>query len=388
MKTQAFTLTNQKRAIPALLWGEEDCPRLCVAVHGKGGHKEDAVISAFARQAVAAGYSVLSFDLPHHGQRQEQKAGDMLQAISDLEAVCQFAHTLAEDVGLFALGFGSYLTMVCYGRLHLNWLLLAAPEVDMVRILRSTLEQGGVTPAQLEQAGSVRMEPGWEITWSHYSYALENPVMYDGCCPMDVLYGGEDPLVHPAEVERFVACHHGRLTVADRAEHEFTGQQALEALELWARACFAEKNRVEELVAAVSHPQRSVARAARQELLDMSRVSNRVGMWLPRFFQLLQHPNSRVRSRALQLIAANARWDEQGLIEQRLEEYLAHLQDEKALTVRECIAALPVLAEAKPRLRQKLLQALEQVQPRRYADSMAPLLEKDVAETAAKLRKK
>jgi len=383
MKQQSLTLTNEKRPVPVLLWGEEDCSRLFVAVHGKGGHKQDAAITAFARQAVAAGCSVLSFDLPDHGERQDSKRGTLPQAVSDLEAVCQFARTLAENVGVFALGYGAYLTMAAYARLPINWLMLAAPEVDMVRILRSMLQRAGATPAQLEKEGSVWTDTGWEVNWNHYSYAMENPVIYDACCPMDVLYGRRDELVLPEEVERFVACHHGRLTVSDEAGHRFEDEASLSALENWAAAYFAEYNRVETLVATLTDRERNTARL---KLLEMSRLSNRIYAWLAEFLKLLDHPNSRVRSCALQLIAANARWDEQQLLDKELDRYLRHLQDEKALTVRECIAGIPVIAAAKPRLRPRLLKALEAVQPGNYADSMAPLLEKDVAEVSAQLR--
>ena len=387
MKQQALTLSNEKRVIPALLWGDEESPRLFVTVHGKGGDKQDAATTVFARAAVAAGYAVLSFDLPDHGDRRNDKPGNLLQAISDLVAVCQFARTLAEDVGVFALGFGAYLTMSAYAKLPINWLLLAAPEVDMVRILRTMLQQAGATPAQLEKEGSVWTDEGWEVNWNYYSYAMENPVIYDACCPMDVLYGRRDSLVQLEEVERFVACHHGRLTVAEAGDHEFINEEALKELQTWVDAYFAEKGRVEELIDSLTHRERSVARAARAQLLEMSRVSNRISVWLPEFFRLLDHSNSRVRSRALQLIAANARWDEDGLLEKELDRYLRHLQDEKALTVRECIAGIRVIAGAKPRLRQRLLTALSAVEPDRYAESMARLLEKDAAEAEEFLRK-
>ena len=49
--------------IPAILWGEKS-DNLFIAVHGNMSNKADDAIVIFAEEATAAGYQVLSFDLP------------------------------------------------------------------------------------------------------------------------------------------------------------------------------------------------------------------------------------------------------------------------------------------------------------------------------------
>ena len=72
MKKQNFEISGSYRGIPAILWGESE-RRIYVAVHGRCGNKEDEQIRCFAEMAVNNGFSVLSFDLPQHGQRQQEE---------------------------------------------------------------------------------------------------------------------------------------------------------------------------------------------------------------------------------------------------------------------------------------------------------------------------
>lgn len=65
------------------------------------------------------------------------------------------------------------------------------------------------------------------------------------------------------------------------------------------------------------------------------------------FASLMNHPKSYVRNRALTILAANARWDEENKLDGILPEYLSHITDEKPITARQCIKALPEVGQAK-----------------------------------------
>lgn len=97
------------------------------------------------------------------------------------------------------------------------------------------------------------------------------------------------------------------------------------------------------------------------------------------FAAMLTAKSGLVRTRGLRLIAANARWDSGGKLEELLPEYLRHILDPKPVTARQCIQALPRIAAAKPALAPALRSALAEADFSRYADSMAPLLEQDRA---------
>ena len=96
---------------------------------------------------------------------------------------------------------------------------------------------------------------------------------------------------------------------------------------------------------------------------------------------LLGHPKSLVRNRALHILAANARWDEENRFDAVIDDFLAHITDEKPITARQCIKALAQVGRAKPQYIPQILSALRSADLSQYRDSMRPLIEKDIAET-------
>ena len=112
--------------------------------------------------------------------------------------------------------------------------------------------------------------------------------------------------------------------------------------------------------------------------MEESRASD---VWYPcfdRFAELLGHKNSLVRNRAIAILATNARWDREGKFDALLDEFLSHIIDVKPITARQCVAALPEVAEAKPELIPRIRAALEQADLSKYPDSMQPLVLKDI----------
>lgn len=103
------------------------------------------------------------------------------------------------------------------------------------------------------------------------------------------------------------------------------------------------------------------------------------------FSALLQHKNSLVRNRAIAILAANARWDREGKFDALLDEFLSHVTDVKPITARQCAAALPKIAEAKPELIPRIRTALEQADLSGYPDSMQPLILKDIMAALQKM---
>ena len=103
------------------------------------------------------------------------------------------------------------------------------------------------------------------------------------------------------------------------------------------------------------------------------------------FVSLLGHPKSLVRNRAITILAANARWDDENRFGAIMPEFLSHITDEKPITARQCIKALTIVGHAKPQLVPEILFALENADLSKYKDSMRPLIEKDIRETVKKL---
>ena len=99
------------------------------------------------------------------------------------------------------------------------------------------------------------------------------------------------------------------------------------------------------------------------------------------FASLLDHPKSLVRNRAMHILAANAQWDEENRFDAVIDDFLAHITDEKPITARQCIKALAQVGQAKPQYIPQILSALHSADLSPYRDSMRPLIEKDIAET-------
>ena len=129
------------------------------------------------------------------------------------------------------------------------------------------------------------------------------------------------------------------------------------------------------------------AYAFTQQIVEESRTSD---AWYPcfdRFAELLRHKNSLIRNRAIAILAANARWDREGKFDALLDEFLSHVTDVKPITTRQCVAALPEVAEAKPELIPRIQAALKQADLSGYPDSMQPLILKDIVAALRKMER-
>lgn len=76
------------------------------------------------------------------------------------------------------------------------------------------------------------------------------------------------------------------------------------------------------------------------------------------FRNKLKSDNSYQRSIGLMLIADNAKWDTENRMEDTIDEYLTLLNDEKPITIRQCIQALVKIVSAKPGLNNRIASRL------------------------------
>lgn len=125
--------------------------------------------------------------------------------------------------------------------------------------------------------------------------------------------------------------------------------------------------------------------AACERLCGVSQKDSRCYRYFDRFALLLESDNSLVRNRAISLLAANARWDTGDRMSAVMPQLLTHITDSKPITARQCIKSLPAIVSQKPQFRQAVAAALRQADTSRYACSMRPLIEKDIADAIAKL---
>ena len=124
-----------------------------------------------------------------------------------------------------------------------------------------------------------------------------------------------------------------------------------------------------------------LACAIADKIIAESQDTNTWYQYFDAFASLLNHPKSLVRNRALLILAANAQWDEENRFDVILQEFLAHVTDEKPITARQCIKALAQVGLAKPQYVPQILACFHNADLSKYKDSMRPLIEKDIAET-------
>lgn len=131
----------------------------------------------------------------------------------------------------------------------------------------------------------------------------------------------------------------------------------------------------------------SVAYKALQELQKESEESACVYPYMDRLRDMLDSENSYIRTRGLVLLAYNAKWDTDYKIDEIIDQYLTHITDVKPITARQCIKLLPMLAKYKPELRNDILSALQTADIFAYADSMQPLVYRDIQKAIKEIQK-
>lgn len=216
--------------IPAVLWGPVS-GRLFIAVHGDTSHKEDEVIRIAAEAAAAKDCQTLSFDLPRHGQRQEDaRLCSPQNCVEDLRQIFAYATTLASDVSLFGCSIGAYFSMLAYADTDIRKALFLSPVVDLVRIIRNMMTWASVSEARLQAEGEI-VTPAKTLYWDDYQYVLRHPLRWNA--PTALLYGGQDTLCEADDVRRFAESTGARLTTRQEAGHFFHTPAQLAALRQW-----------------------------------------------------------------------------------------------------------------------------------------------------------
>ena len=138
---------------------------------------------------------------------------------------------------------------------------------------------------------------------------------------------------------------------------------------------------MQEIIAKLTARDDKFACALADKIIEESRETDAWYEYFDTFASLLSHPKSLVRNRALHILAANARWDEENRFDAILPEFLRHVTDEKPITARQCIQALAQVGLAKPQYIPQILDCFHNSDLSKYKDSMRPLMEKDMVET-------
>ncbi|MGM0213975.1 hypothetical protein [Enterococcus sp. AZ109] len=84
------------------------------------------------------------------------------------------------------------------------------------------------------------------------------------------------------------------------------------------------------------------------------------------------------RARSFKLLMKTVKWDQQQQLDQHLTTILTILEDEKSITVRQCIPYLKELLTLRPDLEPLVLDKLVQLKLDKYKESMQCLIKRDI----------
>ena len=142
---------------------------------------------------------------------------------------------------------------------------------------------------------------------------------------------------------------------------------------------------IQELVSGLKDKNDKYAYKCLKQLELESLNTDAVYSYFDLFSAMLDDSNSYIRTRGILLIAANAKWDSDYKIDEIIDRLLKHIMDDKPITARQTIKALPVIAKHKPDLIDNICNALHKANPQIYRGSMQPLICKDIQETLRKI---
>lgn len=136
-----------------------------------------------------------------------------------------------------------------------------------------------------------------------------------------------------------------------------------------------------ELLTTLTGSDNRQAYAALQDLEAISRKSDQLLAKMPVFAEMVTSKRSFVRVRGFRLLCQQAKWDQEGELDCLLPVALAILADSKPTVLRQALAALHEVVKAKPQLRQLIVQQTAAIDCSKFnQETMAPLIEKDIAE--------
>ena len=135
--------------IPALRWGEPG-GRAVIGVHGQFSNKHDPVMARCGDVIASWGDQLITFDLPAHGDRQDDKAFTPMDASPEVRAFARLARSQSTEVSLLANSIGAYFSLcdTPAGTFERAWLI--SPLLDLEYYIRDMMAEYSVTDEQLE----------------------------------------------------------------------------------------------------------------------------------------------------------------------------------------------------------------------------------------------
>lgn len=229
MKKEQIIINN----IPSILWGEKS-NKVFIAVHGNMSNKEDEVIKILADNITSKGYQLISFDLPEHGERQDNKEYlcKVQNCVKDLTYVIEYAKSNYAEINLWACSMGAYFSLLAYKDEDIKQCLFLSPVVDMKIIIDNMMMWSNTTENELEEKHEIKTDFGQTLYWDYYEYVKNNPITnWDK--KTYILYGSKDNMQSENIIKNFAEKFNCNLSILENGEHYFHTEEQLEYYKKW-----------------------------------------------------------------------------------------------------------------------------------------------------------
>lgn len=221
--------------VPAVLYGDSS-DELVLFVHGKMGSKYDG--ERCAELVTKKNKQLLAFDLPGHGDRQNQMANFKPWCItSEIDAILEYADSNYKSVELIGNSIGCYFTMLSSKSEILSKRLLICPILDMERLIMDMMTWANVTEDKLKAEGVIETSFGDSLDYDYLVYARENPIVLSKKAGSNthILYAGKDGLTSHQTVTSFSTKNNCELVIYEEGEHWFHTPEQLEVLDAFVK---------------------------------------------------------------------------------------------------------------------------------------------------------
>lgn len=226
-------MVNYINNIPSIIWGEKS-NKVFIAVHGNMSNKEDEVIKILAEKVTKKGYQLLSFDLPEHGERKDNKnyLCKVQNCVNDLKQIIEYAKKNYDEINLWACSMGAYFSLLAYKDEDINSCLFLSPVVNMKIIIDNMMLWSNTTEEKLKAKQEINTEFGQTLYWDYYKYVKENPIV-NWNKETYILYGSKDNMQEQSIIQDFSNKFNCKLSILENGEHYFHTEKQLDYYKSW-----------------------------------------------------------------------------------------------------------------------------------------------------------
>ncbi len=114
------------------------------------------------------------------------------------------------------------------------------------------------------------------------------------------------------------------------------------------------------------------------ELETITTESNELYNYFNEFLEMLNNEKTFIRVRGFRLICSLAKWDNENRINKNIDIILSELEDEKGVSVRQCLEKLNLILMYKIELTDIIENKIRNLDLSKYKESMQSLIKKDV----------